>query len=147
MVRLRESLDQRWSEWKRVENAVTRTLAGRNVLRVSGPRTPTDYDASYQNGAFIRADERCRRSKRGSPAFAWGSWRRMSGRPFCKLGMSGCIREQRSLLLTGAVKAAGPHSNFLSCSPRLGRRSMSRSDGRSGGHATSCARMAREHVS
>ncbi len=40
MVRLRESLDQRWSEWKRVENAVTKTLAGRNVLRVSGPRTP-----------------------------------------------------------------------------------------------------------
>ncbi|MFC5651302.1 hypothetical protein ACFPYJ_19750 [Paenibacillus solisilvae] len=40
MVGLKESLDQRWSEWKRVEYAVTKTLAGRNVLRVSGPRTP-----------------------------------------------------------------------------------------------------------
>ncbi|BBH23183.1 hypothetical protein Back11_45280 [Paenibacillus baekrokdamisoli] len=40
MVRWRESLDKRWSEWKRVEFEVTDTLAGRKVLRVSGPRTP-----------------------------------------------------------------------------------------------------------
>jgi hypothetical protein len=34
------SLEARWNEWAQVEEAMSRTLAGRSILRVAGPRTP-----------------------------------------------------------------------------------------------------------
>ncbi|WP_274648492.1 hypothetical protein [Paenibacillus humicola] len=40
MAKWRESLDARREEWKQVEEALSRTLAGRSVLRVGGPGAP-----------------------------------------------------------------------------------------------------------
>ncbi|MBM7567635.1 hypothetical protein [Paenibacillus sacheonensis] len=40
MAKWRDSLERRFKEWRRLEYAVEDTLAGRRVLRVSGPRTP-----------------------------------------------------------------------------------------------------------
>ncbi|MBB3113851.1 hypothetical protein FHS18_005964 [Paenibacillus phyllosphaerae] len=40
MGRWRETLEERWNEWRLVEEAVSRTLDGLRVLRVVGPRTP-----------------------------------------------------------------------------------------------------------
>ncbi|WP_308637246.1 hypothetical protein [Paenibacillus silvisoli] len=40
MAGWRDSLENRREEWKKLEHALTDTLAGRRVLRVTGPRTP-----------------------------------------------------------------------------------------------------------
>ncbi|MBW7477782.1 hypothetical protein K0T92_24020 [Paenibacillus oenotherae] len=40
MAGWRNSLEGRWREWKGVEEAVNRTLAGRKVLRIAGSRSP-----------------------------------------------------------------------------------------------------------
>ncbi|MFC4098828.1 hypothetical protein [Paenibacillus xanthanilyticus] len=40
MQRWRETLEERWNEWRQVEDALSRALEGRRVLRVAGPRTP-----------------------------------------------------------------------------------------------------------
>ncbi|SDX86711.1 hypothetical protein [Paenibacillus sp. CF384] len=40
MAGWRDSIESRRAEWKKLEVGLTDTLAGRRVLRVSGPRTP-----------------------------------------------------------------------------------------------------------
>lgn len=40
MAKWQDSLEKRFTEWRRLEHAVEGTLAGRRVLRVAGPRTP-----------------------------------------------------------------------------------------------------------
>ena len=59
MVGLRESLDQRWMEWKRVEECGDQDTGREKCASRFWAEDTTDYDASYQNGAFIRADECC----------------------------------------------------------------------------------------
>ncbi|WP_219834886.1 hypothetical protein [Paenibacillus sp. R14(2021)] len=40
MAKWRDSLEKRFTEWRKLEYALEDTLAGRRVLRVTGPRTP-----------------------------------------------------------------------------------------------------------
>ncbi|CAH1199335.1 hypothetical protein PAECIP111893_01319 [Paenibacillus plantiphilus] len=40
MLGWRDGLEGRWREWKQLEDALGRTLAGRTVLRVAGKRPP-----------------------------------------------------------------------------------------------------------
>lgn len=40
MLGWRDGLEGRWREWRQLEAALGRTLAGRTVLRVAGKRTP-----------------------------------------------------------------------------------------------------------
>ena len=59
MVRLRESLDQRWSGVETGRECGDQDAGREKCASRFWAADTTDYDASYQNGAFIRADECC----------------------------------------------------------------------------------------